>query len=145
MEVTVVLGILFTTSEILPYIKQIKSNGILELLINNIIEILRIVLNSLHTQGTSGAPCRTDVDICDNLEIGNPETQPLLENDRYNDINYTLNQKLDFSSNLNASINYASTNYASTNYASINEVNYESINDASINDASINDASINDA
>ena len=29
-NITILLGILLTTSEILPYVKQIKGNGILE-------------------------------------------------------------------------------------------------------------------
>lgn len=86
--VTIVLGILLTTSEILPYIKQIKSNGILEFFTNTIVEIVRFKLNSLH--------------IPDNSH----ETQPLLENDTYTDThsNYTIDQNLNFSSNLNENL-----------------------------------------
>ena len=86
--VTIVLGILLTTSEILPYIKQIKSNGILEFFTNTIVEIVRFKLNSLH--------------IPDNSH----ETRPLLENDTYTDTysNYTIDQNLNFSSNLNENL-----------------------------------------
>jgi hypothetical protein len=87
--ITVLIGILLTISEILPYIKQIESNGILEFLTNNIIEMYRNKLNSLHIQ--------------DNLQ----ESQPFLENDTYNDTNYlndNVNENFNPSSNLNDNV-----------------------------------------
>ena len=72
----------------LAFIKQIKSNGILEFFTNTIVEIVRFKLNSLH--------------IPDNSH----ETRPLLENDTYTDTysNYTIDQNLNFSSNLNENL-----------------------------------------
>jgi len=85
-NITILLGILLTTSEILPYIKQIKGNGILEAFV----EIVKVKAKSLNNLG-------------DNQD----ETAPLLENDmlndRRNEINY-LNQNLNFSSNLNENL-----------------------------------------
>jgi len=87
-NITILLGILLTTSEILPYIKQIKGNGILEAFV----DIVKVKAKSLNSQVNSQT-----------------ETTPLLENDTYNindrhdDINY-LNQNLNFSSNLNENL-----------------------------------------
>lgn len=102
--VTILLGILLTTSEILPYIKQIKSNGILEFFTNTIVEIVRLKLNSLHIPDSQ-------------------ETRPLLQNNNADaNSNYTtytidtidtidtlnttdfINQNLNFSSNLNENL-----------------------------------------
>lgn len=92
-NITILLGILLTTSEILPYIKQIKGNGILEAFV----EIVKVKAKSLNSQANS------------QVQANSQETVPLLENDTYNindrhdDINY-LNQKLNFSSNLNENL-----------------------------------------
>lgn len=89
-NITILLGILLTTSELLPYIKKIKGNGIFEAFV----EIVKVISNS---QANS------------QVQANSQETVPLLENDTYNindrhdDINY-LNQKLNFSSNLNENL-----------------------------------------
>jgi hypothetical protein len=92
-NITILLGILLTTSEILPYIKQIKGNGILEAFVV-FVEIVKVKAKSLNNLG-------------DNQVNNQDETAPLLENDmlndRRNEINY-LNQNLNFSSNLNENL-----------------------------------------
>jgi hypothetical protein len=47
--ISIISGILLTVSETLPYIKNIKSNGIIELLVNFVVK------KSLTTQSTTSA------------------------------------------------------------------------------------------
>jgi hypothetical protein len=87
--ITVSLGILLAISEILPYIKQIRSNGITEFLVNKIIE------NLLNTKKL------------DHPEIDHQETDPLLHNDTnssYDSVSINQNENVKFSSNLNDNI-----------------------------------------
>jgi hypothetical protein len=110
-NITILLGILLTTSEILPYIRQIKGNGILEAFINNIVEIAKLKSNSLNNQNYQ-------VNNLGNNQANNQvnqETEPLLENHRLNqndisdtsdisDIHNDENENLNFSSNLNENL-----------------------------------------
>ena len=109
-NITILLGILLTTSEILPYVKQIKGNGILEAFV----EIVKVKAKSLNSQVNSQV--NSQANSQDNSQA---ETAPLLENDilndRHNDINY-LNQNLNFSSNLNENLKKENEDVTSINY-----------------------------
>lgn len=104
-NITILLGVLLTTSEILPYIKQIKGNGILEAFINIIVEIVKFKLNLLNNQRNESNQSNEG----NQRNEGNEEeTEPLLKNNRlteYNTFNEnSLNQNLNFSSNLNENL-----------------------------------------
>jgi len=93
--ITISLGILLAISEILPYIKQIRSNGITEFLVNKIIE------NLLNTKNL-GHP-----------ETDPQETDPLLDNHTNSSYHSSTNQNenVHFSSNLNDNINKLDDEY----------------------------------
>lgn len=86
--ITIVLSILLATSEILPYIEKIRSNGITEFLVNNLVYIFKRIDQRIH-------------------EI-EPQTEPLLgnENEHENDTNSSYHSITpNFSSNLNNNTN----------------------------------------
>lgn len=89
------IGLLLTISEILPLIKQIQSNGIIDLIINNL--ILK-----------SKTP---------NIQVTSQETQQLLENQTNSSYESFLNENTNvpFSSNLNYNINKTDDNIININ------------------------------
>lgn len=114
--VTILLGILLTTSEILPYIKQIKSNGILEFFTNTIVEIVRLKLNSLHipdSQETRPLLQNNNADANSNYTtyttytidtINTINTIDTIDTTDTTDTTDFINQNLNFSSNLNENL-----------------------------------------
>lgn len=94
------IGLLLTISEILPYIKQIESNGIIELIINNLTRKSKTA-NIQSIQGIQGQQ----------------ETQQLLENQTNSNYETFLHQEesVPFSSNLNYNINKQDDNIININ------------------------------
>ena len=90
-----IIGLLLTISEILPLIKQIQSNGIIDLIINNLI----LKSKTTNVQGTQ------------------QETQQLLENQTNSSYESFLNENTNvpFSSNLNYNINKTDDNIININ------------------------------
>jgi vacuolar-type H+-ATPase subunit I/STV1 len=127
-------GIILIVSEILPFIKCVKSNGLLELFINMSKYFLK---NNNNNNGLENEPLMNDIensirnqigirhDAIDNLPVSNPLSNQLDSlNVNINNISYTLNNYINEAHNsrqlklqsielyeLNYIINYIKVNY----------------------------------
>jgi hypothetical protein len=90
--ISIISGMLLTISEVLPYVKSIRSNGIIEILVNFLVEKSNINANS--NTNVQNANSNTNVqNASSNTNVQNDERTPLLTESNISSqvSNFTIN------------------------------------------------------